>query len=94
MAEQLDMGGLSLNDSQHNPHGQNGFEPRTYIPPHLRNSRGPGPAGPGMDGGPPPQMNGGGYGPPPGFVGDLIISRNTLADSSYTEPTTAMAPLP
>ncbi|KAK3067087.1 DEAD-box ATP-dependent RNA helicase, partial [Coniosporium uncinatum] len=60
------MGGLSLNDSQHNPHGQNGFEPRTYIPPHLRNSRGPGPAGPGMDGGPPPQMNGGGYGPPPG----------------------------
>ncbi|KAF3041440.1 DEAD-box ATP-dependent RNA helicase [Didymella keratinophila] len=61
MAEQLDMGRLNLNDSQHAPQ-QNGFghqERSAYIPPHLR-GRGGGP--PPMNNGPPP-MNGGGPGP-------------------------------
>lgn len=61
MAEQLDMGRLNLNDSQHAPQ-QNGFghqERSAYIPPHLRGRPGGGP--PPMDG--PPPMNGGG---PPG----------------------------
>ncbi|KAI9704183.1 MAG: DEAD-box ATP-dependent RNA helicase [Candelina mexicana] len=54
MAEQLNMGGLSLNGPQ---------QPHTYIPPHLRGAMGgpptgpPGPA-PGMDGGPPMMKNG------------------------------------
>lgn len=61
MADQLDMNGLSIKDSQHAP---NGFPARSaYIPPHLRGQMG-GPAGPpgpppGMDG-PPPMINGGG----------------------------------
>ena len=57
MAEQLDMGRLNLNDSQHAP--SNNFTERSaYIPPHLR-GRAPPPqqqAAP-MDG-PPPMMNG------------------------------------
>ncbi|KAF3032858.1 DEAD-box ATP-dependent RNA helicase [Didymella heteroderae] len=60
MAEQLDMGRLNLNDSQHAPQ-QNGFghqERSAYIPPHLRGRAG-GP--PPTNGGPPP-MNGGGPG--------------------------------
>ncbi|KAF9692548.1 hypothetical protein EKO04_009722 [Ascochyta lentis] len=63
MAEQLDMGRLNLNDSQHAPQ-QNGFghqERSAYIPPHLRGRPGGGP--PPMDG--PPPMNGG-PGPGPG----------------------------
>ncbi|USW58039.1 Putative ATP-dependent RNA helicase DEAD-box, Helicase superfamily 1/2, ATP-binding protein [Septoria linicola] len=75
MADQLNMNGLSLKDSQHAPQGgapqQNGFggqERSAYIPPHMRSSgRGPPPAaaGPGpMDGDfPPPGQNGF---PPPG----------------------------
>ncbi|KAF2090643.1 DEAD-domain-containing protein, partial [Saccharata proteae CBS 121410] len=60
MADQLNMGNLSLNDSQHAPHNGGGFQERSaYIPPHLRN-RGP----QAMDA-PPPMMNGGGP-PPPG----------------------------
>lgn len=59
MAEQLDMGRLNLNDSQHAPNGFGG-ERSAYIPPHLRGrpqpAGGPGPAP--MDG-PPPMMNGG-----------------------------------
>lgn len=46
MAEQLNMGGLSLNDSQHAAPGgqQNGFAERSaYIPPHLRGRGGPAP---------------------------------------------------
>lgn len=72
MAEQLDMGRLNLNDSQHAPQ-QNGFghqERSAYIPPHLR---GRGGAPPPMNGGPPPAVNGGGpglggsaWGPAPG----------------------------
>jgi ATP-dependent RNA helicase DDX3X len=73
MAEQLDMGRLNLNDSQHAP--QNGFngERSAYIPPHLR---GRPQAGPPPMGGPPPMMNGGGpgaggsaWGPAPGAGG-------------------------
>ncbi|GAB1737653.1 hypothetical protein NU219Hw_g2067t1 [Hortaea werneckii] len=78
MADQLNMGGLSLKDSQHAPKpGQsNGFPERSaYIPPHMRQR---GPAGPpaGFDGPPPmngmngsawapPQAGPGGYGGPP-----------------------------
>ncbi|KAL6156114.1 DEAD-box ATP-dependent RNA helicase [Exserohilum turcicum] len=60
MADQLDMGRLNINDSQHN--SQNGFsgERSAYIPPHLRGRQG-GPGGPAqMDG--PPMANGGGGG--------------------------------
>ena len=58
MADQLDIAGLSMKDSQH----ANGFPRSTYIPPHMRGQMG-GPAGPPgplprMDG-PPPMMNGG-----------------------------------
>lgn len=79
MADQLNMGGLTLADSKH----AGGYGPNTrsaYIPPHLRAGAGgpqmpPGPAGPmgvpgppGMDG-PRPMMNatmnGGPWGPPP-----------------------------
>ncbi len=49
MADQLNMGGLSL-DSQH------GQGRSAYIPPHMRGM--PPPPGQ-MDGPPPPQMNGG-----------------------------------
>jgi ATP-dependent RNA helicase DDX3X len=72
MAEQLDMGRLNLNDSQHAPNGFNG-ERSAYIPPHLRGR--PGGAPPPMAG-PPPMMNGGGpgaggsaWGPAPGAGG-------------------------
>jgi ATP-dependent RNA helicase DDX3X len=73
MAEQLDMGRLNLNDSQHAP--QNGFngERSAYIPPHLRGRPQGGP--PPMSG-PPPMMNGGApgaggsaWGPAPGAGG-------------------------
>lgn len=65
MADQLNMGGLSLGDSQHAPNGV-GAGRSTYIPPHLRGAGGPPPGmenrapppGPGPAGGPPP--------PPPG----------------------------
>jgi ATP-dependent RNA helicase DDX3X len=71
MADQIDMGRLNLNDSQHAP--QNGFpgERSAYIPPHLRGR--PQPAGgPPMNGAPPmmnggsPGMGGGAWGPAPG----------------------------
>ncbi|KAH7033324.1 P-loop containing nucleoside triphosphate hydrolase protein [Microdochium trichocladiopsis] len=49
MADQINMGGLNLND-QHPPAGG-----RSYIPPHMRNKMGGGPAMPGpAAGGPPP----------------------------------------
>ncbi|CAG5174970.1 uncharacterized protein ALTATR162_LOCUS7914 [Alternaria atra] len=62
MADQLDMGRLNINDSQHN--NQNGFngERSAYIPPHLRGRPQGGPGGPAPMDGPPPQMNGGGLG--------------------------------
>jgi ATP-dependent RNA helicase DDX3X len=67
MAEQLDMGRLNLNDSQHAPGGP-GFPDRAaYIPPHLRGR--PPPAQTQMDG-PGPMMNGGGAnGAPAGLHG-------------------------
>lgn len=54
MADQLNMGGLSLDS----PHGQGRS---AYIPPHMRGMAPPGP----MDG-PAPQMNGG----PPSMNGN------------------------
>lgn len=56
MAEQLNMNGLSLADSQHaGPNGFHGAERSAYIPPHARNApRGaPAPAANGLDGAPP-----------------------------------------
>lgn len=64
MADQLKMGNLSLNESQHAPQNGGFTERAAYIPPHLRNR--PPPAA--MDGGhvamngAPPPMNGGGGG--------------------------------
>ena len=56
MADQLDMNGLSLHDSQHGPNGASGRS--TYIPPHMRGvPQGP---PPGIGGGAPPIANGGG----------------------------------
>ncbi|KAI0167066.1 DEAD-domain-containing protein [Hypoxylon sp. FL1284] len=54
MADQLNMGGLSLGDQQQ-PQA-----PRSYIPPHMRGKVNPGPGGPPPmgAGGPPPAMNG------------------------------------
>jgi ATP-dependent RNA helicase DDX3X len=58
MADQLDIGRMSLQDTQHN-HGQGGFqaERSAYIPPHMRGKPDGGP--PPMMDGPPPMMNGG-----------------------------------
>ena len=54
MADQLNMNGLSIHDSQHGPNGTAGRS--TYIPPHMRGvQQGPPPS---MDG-PAPAMNGG-----------------------------------
>ncbi|KAG9530980.1 DEAD-domain-containing protein, partial [Aureobasidium melanogenum] len=64
MADQLNMGNLSLSESQHAPrqNGNGGFVRSAYIPPHARGSaRGPAP----MDGAPP--MNGNFDGPRPGY---------------------------
>lgn len=59
MADQLNMGGMSLNDSQHAPRGP-GQERSAYIPPHMRRGGGPPPAGPAGFDGPPPMANGAG----------------------------------
>jgi ATP-dependent RNA helicase DDX3X len=64
MADNLNMNGLSLQDSQHANGGprQNGVGRSAYIPPHQRG--GPpsgGPPGPGS-------MDGSAWGPPPGLV--------------------------
>ncbi|KAK4985448.1 DEAD-box ATP-dependent RNA helicase, partial [Elasticomyces elasticus] len=63
MADQLNMNGLSLVDSQHSNGGPNGFhaERSAYIPPHARSTqRGPPPPGPpgGLDGAPAAMSNG------------------------------------
>lgn len=57
MADQLDIGRLSMHDSQHAP---GGFQPErsAYIPPHMRRQQQSGPP-PAMDAAP-PMMNGGG----------------------------------
>lgn len=76
MANELNMNGLTLKDSQHAPppgqsHEQNGFagERSAYIPPHMRSSaRGPAPAGFDGGAGEPPMGNGSNgtaWAPPP-----------------------------
>jgi len=77
MADQINMNGLSLQDSQHAPkpgQQQNGaFERSAYVPPHMRGApRGPPAGGPGGFDGPPPgppAMNGGANGAWPGPPG-------------------------
>ncbi|KAF4554073.1 ATP-dependent RNA helicase DED1 [Elsinoe fawcettii] len=64
MADNLNMQGLSLKDSQHAPQGPNGhFEGgrSAYIPPHMRGAPGPRQNGP-----PPPAANGFDGAPPAG----------------------------
>jgi ATP-dependent RNA helicase DDX3X len=80
MADQLNMGGLSLADSQH----ANGMTGRsTYIPPHMRGTNG-GP--PPMDGPPASMMHGdmpnGVWHGPPGY--DLQVPSKPLAISRFT----------
>lgn len=75
MADQLNMAGMSLQDSQHAPKpGQQngGFQERSaYIPPHMRGQRGPAPGPPGGFSGPPPgAMNGNGMPPGPKYVSE------------------------
>ena len=61
MADGLQMGNLSLNDSQHAPQGPSGPSGRAaYIPPHLRQRN---VGGGSMDGGAPPPGPGGPGGP-------------------------------
>lgn len=84
MADQINMGGLSLGESQH----ANGIGGRSaYIPPHLRGANGA-PAGPppGMDGPPPPMMNGGmngsAWGGPPARYGTIELAVSIVASRS------------
>ena len=56
MAEHLNVGALSLSDSQHAPMGVKGNGPSTYIPPHMRGHQAGPP--PGLNGPPPQAMNG------------------------------------
>ena len=76
MADHLNMGGLSLGDSQH----ANGIGGRSaYIPPHMRGIPQPPPS---MDG--PPQsanagMNGSAWAAPPGYVLDSLSSESVVA---------------
>ena len=73
MADQLNMNGLSLNDSRHAPNGSINGGRSAYIPPHLRGRGGPPP----MDGpapgpaagawGNPQQQNGGDWAQAPDF---------------------------
>lgn len=87
MADQINMGNLSLNESQHAPPG-GAFERAAYIPPHLRGRPG---GAPPMDGPPPmmnggggpPPMNGGGPGPQGGAWGPAPGSVDTLSRSTW-----------
>ena len=60
MADQLNMGGLSLQDSQHAGGGPRVGGGSAYIPPHLRNQAPPPMPGPAMDGPPGPAPGPGG----------------------------------
>ena len=82
MADQLDVGRLSLND-QHAPNGGH-LDRAAYIPPHLRGRPGGAPAGPApaMDGpmmnGNSPGLNGSAWGPTPRSVHKLS-TRNIVS---------------
>ncbi|EKG14832.1 RNA helicase ATP-dependent DEAD-box conserved site [Macrophomina phaseolina MS6] len=72
MADQLNMGNLSLKDSQHAPQNGGFTERAAYIPPHLRNRPPPANMDAGnmsMNGGAPPHVNGGGWGGRGGYGG-------------------------
>ena len=72
MADQLDMNGLSLNDSKHAP---NGLATRSaYVPPHMR-GRGAGPAP--MDG--PPDGN-------PGLAGSAWGNQGCVKTNTVKVP--------
>ncbi|KAK4561186.1 DEAD-box ATP-dependent RNA helicase [Recurvomyces mirabilis] len=101
MADQLNMNGLSLKDSQHAPQ-QNGFGERSaYIPPHMRGApRAGGPAGPppgGFEDGPggPPAaqgMNGSAWAPQGnGYPTGPPRGNNWNADAQTFTPRTGQA---
>ncbi|KAF1815379.1 DEAD-domain-containing protein [Eremomyces bilateralis CBS 781.70] len=66
MADQLNLNGLSLNDSRHAPNEFGGGQ-STYIPPHMRGQPPPGPGGPPP--GPPIDVSANGIGGPGNFSG-------------------------
>lgn len=72
MADGLQMGNLSLNESQHAPQGNAPVGRAAYIPPHLR-QRGPGPA---------PSAN---AGAPSGFGGPRYSTRKTEHREAATD---------
>ncbi|WPH03639.1 putative ATP dependent RNA helicase [Acrodontium crateriforme] len=97
MADQLNMNGLSLQDSQHaptkagQPNGGFGGERSAYIPPHMRNQpRGPAPAANGFDSGAAagapaaaaPVANGNGWPQPNGFDANAQRGANWSANAN------------
>ena len=78
MADQLNMNGLSLNESRHAPNGSINGGRSAYIPPHLRGRGGPPPSMKSVDGPAPvagnPGLAGSAWGnnaaPPPQNGGD------------------------
>jgi len=64
MADQLNMGGLSINDGSGGPGGPGPHQgQRSYIPPHMRGKMG------GANGGPPPMNGPPANGPPANMNG-------------------------
>jgi ATP-dependent RNA helicase DDX3X len=82
MADQLNMNGLSLNESKH-AGGPNGMPRSTYIPPHLR----------GRGGAPPPMDNMDGAGPAPGAANLNGSAWASNANGAWPTPGAAPAPV-
>ena len=82
MADQLNMGGLSLN-----PNAPTASEQRSYIPPHMRGKLGGSPGGP-PAGGPPMNggINGSAWAAPAEYVNPLILSIFTIDSLLTTLP--------
>lgn len=79
MADGLQMGNLSLNESQHAPQGNAPVGRAAYIPPHLR-QRGPG-SGPA----PAPSANAEAAPSGPGFGGPRYSTKMTDYHESATD---------
>lgn len=77
MADGLQMGNLSLNESQHAPQGNAPVGRAAYIPPHLR-QRGPGPA-------PGPSANADAAPSGPGFGGPRYSTQKTEPYEAMTD---------
>jgi ATP-dependent RNA helicase DDX3X len=92
MADGLNLNALSLQESQHAP---NGFERKSYVPPHLRGRPGPPPGPPGpplnagpLPGGPVPLGNGPAPFAQPPYDNPTIVSKNSanLKGNRYGGP--------